>query len=306
MRAFLVFSTENKFLLCRYYCKYLEYHKNCLLNFQLLTPKMVDVGQNPNIELYTSSEVIKVDCYVGNFTVTAREKPRYINHDKCTGCGDWTSACIIKNRISHEFDEGLSKRGAAYIPFPQAVPLKAVIDDESCLLLTRKKCTLACVKACGRKAINFNQHETIHEFNVGSIIFATGFDLFDAKRAPQYGFGKYPNVINGLQFERMTNASGPTGGNIILEDGTKPKSVAVIHCVGSRDENYNQYCSRVCCMSSVKFAHMVKDHTDADVFEFYIDMRTFGKGYEEFYTRVQEEGVHFIRGKGAEVQKKRW
>jgi len=270
----------------------------------ILTPKMVDVGQNPNIELYTSSEVIKVDGYVGNFTVTVREKPRYINHEKCTGCGDCASACIMKKRIPHEFDEGLSKRGAAYIPFPQAVPLKAVIDDENCLLLTRKKCTLACVKACGRKAINFNQHETIHEFHVGSIILATGFDLFDARRAPQYGYGKFPNVINGLQFERMTNASGPTSGHILLADGTEPKSVAIIHCVGSRDENYNKYCSRVCCMSSVKFAHMVKDHTDAEVYEFYIDMRTFGKGYEEFYTRVQEEGVHFIRGKGAEVAQK--
>jgi len=210
----------------------------------------------------------------------------------------------MKNRIPHEFDEGLSKRGAAYIPFPQAVPLKAVIDDENCLLLTRKKCTLACVKACGRKAINFNQHETIHEFHVGSIILATGFDLFDAKRAPQYGYGKFPNVINGLQFERMTNASGPTSGHIQLADGTEPKRVAIIHCVGSRDENYNKYCSRVCCMSSVKFSHMVKDHTDADVYEFYIDMRTFGKGYEEFYNRVQEEGVQFIRGKGAEVAQK--
>ena len=270
----------------------------------ILTPKMVQVGQDPNIELYTSSEVIKVDGYVGNFTVTVRQKPRYINHDKCTGCGDCANACIMRNRIPHEFDEGLSKRGAIYIPFPQAVPLKAVIDDQNCLFLTRKKCNFACVKACGRKAINFNQQDTIHTFEVGSIILATGFDLFDAKRAPQYGFGRYPNVINGLQFERMTNASGPTGGRILLEDGTEPKSVAIIHCVGSRDENYNKYCSRVCCMSSVKFAHMVKDSTNAEVYEFYIDMRTFGKQYEEFYNRVQEEGVHFIRGKGTEVVQK--
>lgn len=267
----------------------------------ILTPKMVQVGQDPKIKLFTNSSVVSVDGYVGNFKVTIKEKPRYINHEKCTGCGDCATACIMKNRILHEFDEGLSKRGAVYIPFPQAVPLKAVIDDENCLFLTRKKCNFACVKACGRRAINFNQQPTEHIIDVGSIILATGFELFDAKAAPQYGYEVYPNVINGLQFERMTNASGPTGGRIVMEDGSEPKTVAVVHCVGSRDENYHKHCSRVCCMSSIKFAHMVKELSGAEVYEFYIDIRTFGKQYEEFYNRVQEEGVNLIRGKVGEV-----
>ncbi len=269
----------------------------------ILTPKMVQVGDHPNITLLTSSEVTAVEGYVGNFKVTVREKPRYINPVECTGCGDCVAACVLKDTIPADFDLGLSKRGAAYIPFPQAVPLRAVIDDKHCLLLNRKKCSMECVKACQRRAINFAQKDKYHTLEVGTIILATGYELFDATKAPQYGFGRYDNVINGLQFERMTNASGPTQGKILLKNGQEPKRVAILHCIGSRDANYQRYCSRVCCMSSVKFAHMVKEHTNAEVYEFYIDMRTFGKQYEEFYNRVLEEGVNFIRGKGAEVTK---
>lgn len=269
----------------------------------ILTPKMVAVSQSPNIELLTYAEVAQVDGYVGNFTVTVRQKPRYIVEDLCTGCGDCTTACVLKNRIPDAFDEGLSKRSAAYIPFPQAIPLKAVIDEKECLLLTKGKCSKKCVEACSREAIDFSQKETVRRIEVGSIILATGFELFDARKAPQYGYGIYDDVYTGIEFERLTNASGPTQGKILTKRGEEPKSVAILHCIGSRDENYQKYCSRVCCMSSVKFAHLVKEKTDAEVFEFYIDMRTFGKQYEEFYTRVQEEGVNFIRGKGAEVAK---
>lgn len=269
----------------------------------ILTPKMVAVAQNPNVELLTYAEVQHVDGYVGNFTVTVKQKPRYIVEDLCTGCGDCTTACVLKNRIPDSFDEGLSKRSAAYIPFPQAIPLKAVIDDKECLLLKKGKCSKKCVQACSRKAIDFSQKETVRQIEVGSIILATGFELFDARKAPQYGYGIYEDVYTGIEFERITNASGPTQGKILTKKGEEPKSVAILHCIGSRDENYQKYCSRVCCMSSVKFAHLVKEKTDAEVFEFYIDMRTFGKQYEEFYSRVQEEGVNFIRGKGAEVAK---
>lgn len=267
----------------------------------ILTPKMVAVSQNPYIELMTYAEVTHVDGYVGNFVVTVRQKPRYIIEDSCTGCGDCTTACILKGRIPDAFDEGLSFRSAAYIPFPQAIPLKAVIDADNCLFLKKGKCSKKCVSACSRGAIDFNQTETVRQIEVGSIILATGFELFDARKAPQYGYGIYDDVYTGIEFERLTNASGPTQGRIVTKKGEEPKSVAILHCIGSRDENYQKYCSRVCCMSSVKFAHLVKEKTDAEVFEFYIDMRTFGKQYEEFYSRVQEEGVNFIRGKGAEV-----
>ncbi|GAW91111.1 CoB--CoM heterodisulfide reductase iron-sulfur subunit A family protein [Calderihabitans maritimus] len=267
----------------------------------ILTPKMVAVAQNPNVELLTYSEVLHVDGYVGNFTVTVKQKPRYVDVDKCTGCGDCQKACVLKDRIPCSFEEGLKKRPAAYIPFPQAVPLKAVIDDKHCLQLTKGKCSKKCVKACQRDAIDFSQKEVIRQIEVGSIILATGYELFDARKAPQYGYGIYDDVYTGIEFERITNASGPTQGKILKKNGEEPKRVAVLHCIGSRDENYQKYCSRVCCMSSVKFSHLVKEKTDAEVFEFYIDMRTFGKQYEEFYKRVQEEGVNFIRGKGAEV-----
>lgn len=267
----------------------------------ILTPKMVDVNQDPNISLYTNSEVTRIEGYVGNFKVKIKTKPRYVNMKACTGCNDCAEACVLKNRISSEFDEGLGKRSAIYIPFPQATPLKAIVDEEKCLYLSKGKCTQTCVKACQANAIDFEQKEETVEVEVGSIILATGFELFDPSIGPQWGYGLYDNVYTGIQFERMTNASGPTGGEILLKDGSKPKSVAIMHCIGSRDKNYYEHCSRVCCMSSVKFAHLAKEKLDADVYEFYIDMRTFGKQYEEFYNRVQEEGVNFIRGKGAEV-----
>lgn len=267
----------------------------------ILTPKMVNANQDPNITLYTCSEVVQVDGYVGNFKIKVRKKPRYIKENVCTGCGDCEKVCVMKNRIPSEFDEGLTKRAACYIPFPQAVPLKAKIDEESCLYLKKGVCGQPCVKACNRGAIDFEQQEEYIDLEVGSIIIATGFELFDPTGCNQWGYGIYDNVLTGIQFERMTNSSGPTQGKVVTKDGSEPKRVAVMHCIGSRDENYHKHCSRVCCMSSVKFSHLVKEKTDAEVFEFYIDMRTFGKQYEEFYNRVQEEGVNFIRGKGAEV-----
>ncbi len=267
----------------------------------VLTPKMVDLNQDPNIELFTKSQVVGVEGYVGNFKIKLKTQPRYVDIEKCTGCGDCVSACVMKERIPSEFDEGLGKRSAIYIPFPQAVPLKAVADENTCLYLSKGKCKMTCKDACQVDAIDFEEKEQIRELEVGSIVLATGFELFDPGIGHQWGYGLYDNVITGIQFERLANASGPTGGKLVLKDGSEPRRVAIMHCIGSRDENYYKHCSRVCCMSSVKFAHQVKEKTGAEVFEFYIDMRCFGKQYEEFYNRVQEEGVHFIRGKGAEV-----
>jgi heterodisulfide reductase subunit A len=270
----------------------------------IFTPKTVEVARNKNIELSVCSEVVDVKGYVGNFTVTVKKRPTFVNAARCTGCGDCVEACVFKKGAPSEFEEGMALRKAIYIPFPQAVPLKAVVDKESCLLLSKGKCKKACVEACKAGAIDFGQKEEVVEREVGSIVIATGYDLFDPRLLPQYGYGVYENVITNLQFERMASPSGPTRGEVLLKDGTVPKSIAFLHCIGSRDENAKSYCSRVCCMASMKQAHLAKEKTGAEIYEFYIDINAFGKGYQEFYKRVREEGVYFIRGKGSEIYKK--
>ena len=271
----------------------------------IFTPKTVDVAQNRNIEFFVCSEVVEVKGYVGNFTVTIKKQPTYVDHNRCTGCGDCVEACLLKKGVLSEFEERMTMRRAIYIPFPQAVPLKAVVDKESCLLLSKGKCKKACTEACKAGAIDFDQREEVVEKEVGSIIIATGYDLFDPHLLPQYGYGIYENVITNLQFERLASPSGPTQGEILLKDGTVPKGIAFLHCIGSRDENSNLYCSRVCCMASMKQAHLAKEKTGAEIYEFYIDINAFGKGYQEFYKRVREEGVYFIRGKGSEIFKRK-
>jgi len=263
---------------------------------------MMDAGRHPNITLLTYSEVEEVSGYVGRFKVKVRQRPRYVDMSLCTGCGVCAEACVFKKGVPNEFDAGLSRRRAAYVPMNgQGVPMKAVIDDQACLFLARGKCTQACIEACPTQAINFEQEEEIVELDVGAIVVATGFDMFDPSRLSAFAYGKSPNVIDGLEFERLSSATGPTQGQILTAAGKKPERVAIIHCVGSRDEHTNRYCSRVCCMYALKHAHLVRDKTGAEVFEFYMDIRAFGKDYEEFYERVQEEGVYFVRGRGAEV-----
>lgn len=266
----------------------------------ILTPKMVNAGIHPNIDLMTWSEVVDVKGYVGNFIVTIKKKPRYIQTDLCTGCGVCTEKCP-KKIIDHNFDAGLGYRKAVYTAFPQAVPKYPVIDADSCIFFQKGTCK-ACEKFCPTGAINFKQKEEFITVQVGNIIMATGYDLFDARRIPQYGYGRLANVFTSMEFERLSNAAGPTQGRIVLRDGkTTPKTVGIVHCVGSRDRNYNNYCSSICCMQSLKFAHLVKERTGATVYEFYIDMRTPMKAYDEFYQRNLEEGVHFVRGRVAEI-----
>jgi heterodisulfide reductase subunit A len=266
----------------------------------ILTPKMVTAGSHPNIKLMTWAEVERVDGYVGNFTVTIKQKPRYVKTDLCTGCGICQEKCP-KKIIDEVYEAGLGYRKAVYTPFPQAVPKYPVIDKENCTYFQKGTCK-ACEKFCPTNAIDFTQEEEYYTVDVGNIVLATGYDLFDARRISQYGYGRLANVFTSLEFERLTNAAGPTNGNIVLRDGvTIPKTVAVIHCAGSRDHNYNHYCSSICCMQSLKFAHLVKERTGAEVYNFYIDIRTPGKGYDEFYQRVLEERTHFIRGRVAEV-----
>ncbi len=268
----------------------------------ILTPKMSAVKSHPNITLWTYSEVEKVEGYVGNYKVTVKHKPRYIVEDLCVGCMDCIDKCVFKEaKFSDEFNQGLGKRKPVYIPFPQATPQVVLVDPDTCLYLKTGKCKQTCVEACDRKAFDFQQKEKFQEIEVGTIILSTGFQPFDAKRLPEYGYGKYPNVYTSLEVERLVNASGPTGGEVVTRDGNHPKTVGIIHCVGSRDEKTNRWCSRVCCMYSLKLAHLIKEHTHAEVYNFYIDMRTPGKGYEEFYDKLLNEGVHFIRGRVAEV-----
>ena len=260
---------------------------------------MASVRSHENIKMMTYSEVAEVSGYVGNFKVKIKRNPRYVEEDKCTGCGVCRDKCPAKT--NNEFDEGLGIRKAIYTPFPQAVPNIPVIDKEHCTFFLKGKCR-ACEKFCEAKAINFEQKEKIVEVDVGSIIVTTGFDSLDPSGITQYGYGRYDNVYSGLQFERMSNASGPTSGKLQLKDGSQPKSVAILHCIGSRDKDHHAYCSRVCCMYSLKFSHIIREKIpDAEIYQMYIDLRCFGKGYEEFYNRLQEEGVNFIRGRAGEV-----
>ena len=218
----------------------------------------------------------------------------------CTGCGICWEKCP-KKVVDEVFEQGIGYRTAVYTPFPQAVPKYPVIDTENCIYFQNGKCR-ACEKFCPTDAIKFDQEEEILLLEVGNIILATGFEVFDARRIPEYGYGRLANVFTSVEFERMCNASGPTEGEIVLRDGvTQPKAVGIVHCVGSRDRNYNNYCSVICCMSSLKFAHLVKERTGAEVYNFYIDMRTAYKDYDEFYQRVMEEGVLFVRGRVAEI-----
>jgi len=270
----------------------------------IFTPKTVEVARNKNIELHVCSEVVEVKGYVGNFKISIKKYPTYVDPSRCTGCGECIEACVLKKGVASEFEERMVNRKAIYIAFPQAVPLKAVIDSQACLFLSRGKCKKSCMEACKAQAIDFEQREGLIEKEVGAIILATGYELFDPHLLPQYGYGVYENVLTNLQFERLLSPSGPTRGEILLKDGTSPKAIAFLHCIGSRDENANPYCSRVCCMVSMKQAHLAKEKTGSEVFEFYIDINAFGKGYQEFYKRVREEGIFFIRGKGSEVFKR--
>ncbi|MGQ9605536.1 MAG: 4Fe-4S binding protein [Thermogutta sp.] len=266
----------------------------------ILTPKMSEAGQHPNVTLYTYSEVEEVSGSVGHFRVKIRRKARMVSEDKCTGCGICVEKCPRKV-VDEDFEAGFGYRKAIYTPFPQAVPRIPVIDVDSCIWFERQKCR-ACEKLCPTNAIDFEQKDEIIELEVGNIIVATGWNMFDCKRIPQYGYGRLANVFTALEFERMCNAAGPTNGKILLRDGkTEPKTVAIVHCVGSRDSNHNEYCSGICCMAALKFGHLVLEKTKAEVYSFYIDMRTNQKGYEEFYHRLLEEGMHFVRGKVAEV-----
>jgi len=270
----------------------------------ILTPKMVEVSKHPKIKLMTYSEVQEVAGYVGNFKVKILKKPTYVEADKCTLCDECTKVCPIV--VPNEFDMGLTGRRAIYIPFPQAIPATYTLDDKACpgMFDTAIACG-KCADVCKPKAINFDMKPEIVEIDVGAIVVATGYDLYDKALMAEYGYGKYPDVLDGLQFERLLSASGPTRGRILRpSDKKEPKEVVFIQCVGSRDpELHWPYCSKICCMYTAKHAMLYKHHVhDGQAYIFYIDIRSGGKSYEEFVHRaVEEDGVLYLRGKVSRV-----
>ena len=261
-------------------------------------PKMVDVGRHPNIEIISNADLLKVDGYVGNFKAKIRKNPRYVLADKCTGCGECRDACPIE--FPNEWDMNLGTRKAISIPFDQAVPLIYTLNKDYCIECYK------CVDICGaREAITFEQQPEEVEIEVGAIIVATGYDVYLPYDMPLLGYGKYPNVITSMEFERLILAAGPTGGKVIrASDGKKPHTIAFIQCVGSRDKNKYPYCSNYCCMYTLKHVVQLKEKykENIEAYVFYMDIRSPGKGYEEFYDRAREGGVNFIRGRVSRIE----
>jgi heterodisulfide reductase subunit A len=266
----------------------------------ILLPRMEMVKASQNIELLTYSEVTEVNGYIGNFKAKIKKKARSVDETKCNGCGECWAKCPVE--VPNEFDHGLKKRKAIYIPFPKAVPGVPVIDRKNCRFFTDGTCH-ACADVCPTKAIEFQQRDQTVEVDIGSCIISTGNDTFDPAPITQLGYGRLDNILTSPEFERMLSPDGFTHGKIVLKNGNIPQSVAIAHCVGSRDENYHQYCSRICCMYSLKYARLIKQKLGAstNVYEMYIDMRCFGKGHEEFYKQASDEGVSFIRGKIGQI-----
>jgi len=262
----------------------------------ILAPKMIECLRHPNISLLAYSEVQHVEGEAGNFDVKILQKPRYVESSKCTGCGTCMGKCPVK--VPSEFEMGLGKRKAIYMPFKQAVPLVATIDAEHCLYFSKKVCGI-CSKICPSQAVNYEQKSELTSLKVASIILATGFDIFDLTGFGEYGYHRLPNVVNSMEFERIICASGPTEGHLVRpSDGKEPGSIVFIQCVGSRDlHGRYPFCSTVCCVYATKESILVKEHSPkTQPYIMYIDMRAVGKGFQEFVDRAREEyGVKFIK-----------
>ncbi len=272
----------------------------------ILTPRMVEVAQHPNITLYTYAELESLEGFIGNFKVKIRRKSKSLDEKLCTGCGLCTTKCPSK-KIPSEFNEGLGTRTAIYVPFPQAVPNKPVIDRLNCTYYTKGKCKV-CEKVCPTQAIRFDQEDQIVEAEIGAIVIATGFTVKQPDFFPEYGYGKYPDVITGLQFERLASASGPTLGEIRRpSDGNIPEKIVFVACAGSRDQAKGiPYCSKICCMYIAKHAMLYQHKVHGGKsYVFYMDIRAGGKMYEEFVRRaIEDDGVNYVRGRISRIYEK--
>jgi len=270
----------------------------------ILAPKMIECSRHSKIVLHTLSEVVEVKGSVGDFHVKILEKPRYVNASKCTGCGTCTEKCPVK--VTSEFQAGLGTRKAIYIPFPQAVPLIASIDAERCLYFQKDICRV-CEKLCPASAIDYEQQPREVALNISSIIIATGFDQYDPQELGEYGYKRFDDVITSLEFERLVCASGPTGGRLERpSDGRIAHRIAFVQCVGSRSQRIGfPYCSSICCMYATKGAILTKEHNpEAEAIIFYIDLKVFGKGFQDFVNRARDNwGVKYIRGRPGEIRR---
>jgi heterodisulfide reductase subunit A len=268
----------------------------------ILAPKMIECLRHPDIELLAYSEVREVTGSAGNFVVKVVRKPRFIDVDKCTGCGECTEKCPV--RVTSEFDMGMGKRKAIFMAFPQAVPRVAVIDKDNCLFFQKGVCKI-CEKLCQAHAVNFDQKAEEITLNVSSLILATGLESWNPASISEYGYGRHENVLLSLEFERLINASGPTHGELMRpSDNKKPRTIVFMQCVGSRSEREGfPYCSSVCCMYATKEAILVREHNpECAVHILYMDLRVFGKRFQEFVTRAKEEwGVDYVNGRVAVV-----
>jgi heterodisulfide reductase subunit A len=253
---------------------------------------MVDAARHPKVDVRTYTEVDRVEGFVGNFKVQLREKSRYVRADRCNGCGECSKVCPIE--VPNYFEMNLAPRKAIYVPMSQSVPLVYTVDAESCIHCYK------CVEACGKlEAIDFSMEDKLVWEDVGAIVMATGYDHFDPSVMPEYGYGRYPNVITAIEMERLNNSAGPTAGAVVRpSDGATPRRLAFINCVGSRDKRFNPWCSNFCCMYSIKNAVLLKQMDPTlDITIYYMDIRTPSKGYEEFYDRAREMGVRFVQGR---------
>ncbi len=266
----------------------------------VIMPKVASVAEHPNITLLTNSRVEAVGGQVGRFTVRVRTKPRFVDAARCTGCGICVDRCPCRG-VPSAFDEGLGTRTAVHFPMPQSVPRVPVIDRAACAAHDPRQACRICQEVCPCDAVDFGQQDLVRDLEAGAVILATGFDLFDPRRATEYGYGRWANVVTSLQLERLCDPGGPTGGRIVMKSGRQPGSIAIVHCVGSRDRRFNRHCSRVCCTASLKLALLARQQTGARVVNFFIDMRAAGKHGEEFYEQVQRSGVMFVQGRGTEV-----
>ncbi|MGD8968501.1 MAG: CoB--CoM heterodisulfide reductase iron-sulfur subunit A family protein [Anaerolineae bacterium] len=267
----------------------------------ILSPKMNDCARHPEITLHTYSELTAMDGTAGAFSVTVRKQPRYVDEDKCTGCGECVQRC--PGEVPDAFDMGLRQRKAIYLTFPQAIPQVMTIDPDHCLYIQEGKCG-ACARLCGAGAVDFEQSVRYVTLQVAAVIVATGFDFFDPRDLTQFGYKQYPNVVSALEYERLISASGPTGGELLRRsDGVPVKRIGFIQCVGSRDVRHQRFCSSVCCMHSSKQAVLAAEHDpEVESYVFYTDFRASGKGFREYVARAEREyGVHYVRSRVARI-----